>query len=340
VSLFLDAPHTGRKRVVTDGVSKWIVDTIQQPGQSASNVARILPTIFPGIQADRKTVAKYARHARLRWKLPRTVPLLTAQHRALRLAFCKKWSGARPEAVMNIVFTDEKNFRLFGQTHGAWGPVGVPNVNPQPQQGPRVLVWGGMGWHGKTPLYIEPNGTMNSDLYIQKVLEGIWLPYCDLLRAQRGVRKIMITQDGAPAHTSKKTMSWHKEHKTALVLGSHGRWPPNSPDINGPIENVWGDMALAVGDTHPKNLTELVEAIQEAWDNISLERLQKAISSWHARVRRIVDLEGFIFYPQPSGEVSQQTFSNIDPSAFNPKKVFRPKRRGIMPAKSNLDLFD
>ncbi|GFT22801.1 transposable element Tcb1 transposase [Trichonephila clavipes] len=41
---------------------------------------------------------------------------------------------------------------------------------------PGVMVWGGIGYHSRTPL-VRNASTLNSQRYISKVLESVVLPY-------------------------------------------------------------------------------------------------------------------------------------------------------------------
>ncbi|GFX00903.1 transposable element Tcb1 transposase [Trichonephila clavipes] len=40
---------------------------------------------------------------------------------------------------------------------------------------PRIMVWGGIGYHSRTPL-VRTAGTLNSQRYISEVLEPVVLP--------------------------------------------------------------------------------------------------------------------------------------------------------------------
>lgn len=327
VANFKDAPRLGRPMALAPHVMEWILRTIREPGQSVPSICRALPLAFAGLHVSEKCVRRCLKEAGYIWKFPRDVPLLTEQHRKKRVSFCKHWICVRPEVIANIVFTDEKNFRLFGPTTGGWVPLGVPLVHPAPKNSVRVLVWGGVGWHGKTPLYIAQDAIMDTELYISVVLEKIWKPYRALVEGEKKVR-LFLTQDGAPPHTSHRTKAWHEEEKTMLVHGPTGKecsgqWPPNSPDINGPIENVWGDMAVHVGSSQPSSVDALVSAIKEAWEVITTDRIRAAIVGWQNRLRWIVEHDGYIYCPDYAHTTPE---IGIEAAASWPvRKLYKPR---------------
>ena len=69
------------------------------------------------------------------------------------------------------------------------------------------------------------------------------------------VSKAVFMQDGAPAHTSKKTQGWCKEN-----LANHWektQWSGNTTDLN-PIEDMWGYLQEILNKRDPaKNISEL-----------------------------------------------------------------------------------
>ncbi|UYV63867.1 K02A2.6-like [Cordylochernes scorpioides] len=82
-----------------------------------------------------------------------------------------------------IVFTDESRFCL--QLHGGqirvWRHRGERMLNNcvmhrQTGPAPRIMVWGGIGYHSCTPL-VRIAGTLNSQCYISEVLEPVFIPY-------------------------------------------------------------------------------------------------------------------------------------------------------------------
>ena len=85
----------------------------------------------------------------------------------------------------------------------------------------------------------------------------------------------IFQQDGAPAHTAKKTKDWLKAN--IPNFWPKGIWPPNSPDLS-PKENLWSIMkdtiSLYEGAT---NLRMLENQLISAWRGLSPEFLDKLI---------------------------------------------------------------
>ena len=299
---FLDVHRSGRPSNVSDELRSWIASALHQPGMSTRRIIKIIENERgPGIVSSPNAIAAIAHAAGLSWRLPREVPLLTGLHREKRMAFCRHWIGVDFEAVKEIMFSDEKLFQVTGPWRGAWKLPEESHLHPVLRQSHvRVMVWGAVGWTGKTRLYMG-TASVTASLYISEMLEKTWLPYA-ASRASAGLQ-LRLVEDGAPAHRARDTRSWHESHGTALVHGPEGspcagQWPPNSPDINGPIENIWGDMAVAVGSKMISTKTELIEAIDGAWKEIvTKDRVQAAIQGWQKRLERIIDLDGFIYYP-------------------------------------------
>jgi hypothetical protein len=68
--------------------------------------------------------------------------------------------------------------------------------------------------------------------------------------------------------------------------------PPESPDLN-PIETIWRTIKQRLKNRGPiLDGTELRRAIQEEWDNITLEEINRAISSMPKRVAELNERNG------------------------------------------------
>ncbi|GFW72638.1 transposable element Tcb1 transposase [Trichonephila clavipes] len=102
---------------------------------------------------------------------------LTQNHRRLRCQWCDKrrmWVAEKNE----VVFTDES--RICLQHHNGrirvWRHRGERMLNScvmhrHTGPAPGIMVWGGIGYHSRTPLARIAGGTLNSQRYISEVLE-------------------------------------------------------------------------------------------------------------------------------------------------------------------------
>ena len=74
-------------------------------------------------------------------------------------------------------------------------------------------------------------------------------------------------------------------------------WPPNSPDINSLDYCVWGVMLAAYQKHNPKPTTKarLREVLQEIWDNLSQDCINKAVLGVRKRLRACVQADGGLF---------------------------------------------
>jgi transposase len=92
-------------------------------------------------------------------------------------------------------------------------------------------------------------------------------------------------QDGATSHTADNVQKWLINNVKDFV--SKNEWPGNSPDMN-PIENLWSIMEAKVYENgHFDSYEELILKIQDVWNNISVETLQKLSRSMKKRLQFI-----------------------------------------------------
>ena len=96
----------------------------------------------------------------------------------------------------------------------------------------------------------------------------------------------LLMQDGAPCHVSRKTMKFLKSRVRVI-----DKWPANSPDLN-PIEMIWAIIKLAVKARKPKNLDEIEKYINEAWDSIEIETINKLVRSFRDRLLLMLHFGG------------------------------------------------
>lgn len=228
-----------------------------------------------GIDISMSSVWRAARLAGLTPHKRPSKPFLTDAHKARRLRFAAKY---RRQNWRDVLFSDEKTFELFAHPHNqfVWSESAekVP-ANPTVKHPPKLHVWGGIGYNGKTQLYIF-TGNMDSAFY-----EGI-LKERLVADGRRifGHRPWIFQQDGDPKHTSDRVQAWLRQHVRFIPKAD---WPANSPDLN-PIENLWAYLQNRVYAREPRTLGGLQRIIEEEWAAIPAEYLHKLIDSMPRRL--------------------------------------------------------
>jgi hypothetical protein len=69
--------------------------------------------------------------------------------------------------------------------------------------------------------------------------------------------------------------------------------PPNSPDLN-PIENLWHILRTNIKKREPKPMKkqELIDALQEEWKRLDMDKINKLIESMPRRMQAVIDARG------------------------------------------------
>jgi len=104
-------------------------------------------------------------------------------------------------------------------------------------------------------------------------------------------------QDNAPIHTARIIKAWFEENGIEVE-----KWPLYSPDMN-PIEHVWKKLKEWVHEHHPELETmtgddvvikqRMLEALQEGWDALPQDFLDKLVELMEDRVKAFLKAEGW-----------------------------------------------
>jgi transposase len=155
------------------------------------------------------------------------------------------------------------------------------------------MFWGCFSGRKKGPcLFWEKSWkSINSERYCKHIL-----PLIERYTTLHPYLSFM--QDNAPAHSSKYTKNWLKEHGIYSIT-----WPPNSPDLN-PIEIIWNWMKQWIQETYGIELDSvesqgkkmkpdrLRQMVQEAWEQISEEQLNGLVHSMQQRCQDVINAHG------------------------------------------------
>ena len=212
---------------------------------------------------------------------------LSNEARGQRKTFCEwflqKCVG-RSTFLQDIWWSDEAHVYLHGdgnrQNVRIWSRSPPDAVYELPLHSPKVTVWcatiSAQGIIG--PIFFEDSRgktvTVNQERYQDVLLQfvnALQRRCADTLNVQ------WFQQDGAPAHTAKKTMELLRERMGDRVIskGADISWPPQSPDLSPLDFFLWGHIKAVIFKNDPKDLSELKEAIRAAIGSISRETCAK-----------------------------------------------------------------
>ena len=161
----------------------------------------------------------------------------------------------------NVLWSDECPFEITQtsnrQNDRVWAK---DNSNVPPLETikfpPKVMVWGMMSHQALSQLhFVEDKQMVNSSYYVDEVLRKTCMSALkrkqkigSILKVQmlKNMSKAIFMQDGAPAHTSRKTQQWYRDNLNSFW--EKAEWPGNSSDLN-PIENLWSILKGKLDET-------------------------------------------------------------------------------------------
>lgn len=217
-------------------------------------------------------------------------PLLTDDHKMKRKQFVN-WirTNFRKEDTMRILFSDEKMFDIDGIYNAQNDRIcAVDRVEADKKGGTKqmrkfaqkVMVWLGVCSNGVSPLVIFDKGTVNHEIYIQKVLP-VALKYGNQVFGDNWT----FQQDGATPHTHNLTQQWCQENFHSFIDKEH--WPPNSPDLNPLDYSIWDEFAHVMNWNKIKSKKTLIKELKCAVKKIRSDVVFESCNSWSKRLYRL-----------------------------------------------------
>jgi len=212
------------------------------------------------------------------------LPSLSQKNLAERLKYCQEHIN---DKFSNVCFSDESCFQLMANKTVVWYNRGEENkpVLSAPKQNKKVMIWGGISRRGKTPLYIhrlDQKETVNADTYIT-CLEECLIDSMDL-RYGEGMWRFL--QDNARPHSAHDTKNFFKDQNIRVI-----QHPSYSPDLN-PIEQVWAWMKKDIGKECFDNIEDLIEAIEDKWNELTIKFQNKLIDHHCEMVEKVLKNKG------------------------------------------------
>ena len=242
-----------------------------------------------GMRAGRTTVNNRLLSRGYRAYRPTTKPLLTANHRRLRLEWAQRWRNLTVAHWQHVIFGDESRFQLY-PVDGRLRVRCLPGERFRPgcqahrvqAGGGSVHVWGAFHNNVKSP-FVLPDGYLTGVLY-RGILQNTLVPFArhyfgDNYRYQ---------DDNATPHRARVVLDFLQQGNVTKM-----EQPPRSPNCN-PIEHLWDELGRAISsmDNPPQNLDELRQALLDKWAQIPVQRLQRLVASMPRRLAAIIAARG------------------------------------------------
>lgn len=286
--------RSGRPRKLSDRAKRAVVLLAQK--NRRLGLAALGNSVNPKVSSStiRRVLSESGYHRRA----ARRKPYLRKDHIKLRQQWATKYKQWKYNHWQHIIWSDESYIHI-GDNKGRVYITRRPNETYDDdcliwsfnQSSVRVMVWGCFAQNYKGPLVMldypgGAGGGMNTERYIEQVLDPVVL---GIYRDLKGSRRYMYyQQDGASFHKSKKTLRWFS--KEGVQLFFH---PPNSPDLN-PIENLWSILKQRIRSRPhpPTSVDELKQAVQEAWDSITIDEINALVQSMPERVQQVLSAKG------------------------------------------------
>jgi transposase len=261
------------------------------------------PTLSIRKQAKKLKVSDYTVRKGLKMLGKKSIvrppaPLLTERLKKLRFERSKRLLNIlKKDAASTVrIFSDKKVFtvdQVYNRRNDRiivnQGTPATPVITTKHPAGCMVL--GIVASDGqKCPAIFVPEGVkVNSDAYIE-LLKSKVVPW---LKKTYPKGNYVWQQDGAPAHTSKKTQAWLAENMS--MFWDKTIWPPSSPDLNPLDFSVWSVIEAKACKVPHSSVAALKDSIAKAWRYMSKDYLKRTCAQFRARIEKVIEMEGGLF---------------------------------------------
>ncbi|KAA8490751.1 Transposable element Tc3 transposase [Porphyridium purpureum] len=215
---------------------------------------------------------------------------ISEKNRVKRLAFAREYVHKPLSFRKNVIFSDEKIFRLDGP-HGynntyqrTRGPEPAPTMRRH-SGGGSAMFWGAMSWHGLSTLH-RVQGSLNAERYRQVMLNFMMFWALELpWRLDQPDCPFIFQQDNAPGHAALSTRELFDTVGIALL-----DWPARSPDLN-PVENLWAIVSRRVHwqGRQFMRLDDMLPVIYDCWRTKAPKYVEGFIESTSRRLQACID---------------------------------------------------
>jgi transposase len=289
-------PKIGRSRKTTPAVDREIAFLVEQDrSRTSTQLVAMLKDKYPDVQISASTVRRRLISLGLFGRMASRKPLLREANKLKRLAFAEKYQHWTAADWAKVLWSDEKKFELFNSKRRLYvrrkirEPLRNDTIQPTVKHGGgSVMVWGCFMGTKVGDLY-RINGIMNKEQYHQ-ILVHHAIPSGKRL----GGQGFVFQQDNDPKHTSLMVKNYLQKKEREGTITLLEDWPSQSPDINA-IELLWEEMDRQVQKERPTNEQALLAIVNQVWNNLQPEVLQKYIDRLPRVMKAIIEAQGGYF---------------------------------------------
>lgn len=225
---------------------------------------------------------------------------LTERDWETRTTLCRDLLRNVPQGDI-MLFTDEAHFNLSGtvnkQNFRYWSQKNPQELHQRPLHSPKVTVWCAIFEFGVWgPYFFEEDGvtaTVTSNRYCV-MLENFLRPKLNNLFNEYGQNNVWFQQDGATAHTARRSLGILREMFPGHIVSLRGDigWPPRSPDLSPCDFFLWGYLKSQVYQHRPQTIEALKEIITQEVAAIPPEMTRRVTENYRKRLNQCIENEG------------------------------------------------
>ncbi|KAI4883430.1 hypothetical protein NFI96_029838, partial [Prochilodus magdalenae] len=194
------------------------------------------------VHVSAQTVRNQLHEDGVRARRPQIGVVLTAQHRAGRLAIAREHQDWQIRHWRPVLFTDESRFTLStcDRHDRVWRRRGERSVACNILQHDRfgsgaVMVWGGISLEGHTALHVLARGSLTAIRDRDEILRPLVRPYAGAVGPG-----FLLMQDNARPHVAGVCQQFLQDKGIEAM-----DWPARPPDLN-LIEHIWDIMSRSI----------------------------------------------------------------------------------------------
>ena len=276
---------SGRPRLLSEGTLKRI---IREVSRSPRTTTQVLKEEFDLPNVSQRTIRRYlVQSGKFDSTYTRAKPFVSKKNIKHRMRWCKARRGWTEDYWRRVLWSDESPYVLrYNRAEHVWKRKDVPwtkeLLTGTVKGDKKIMVWGCFAAHGVGNLYRIP-GIMDQYGY-QNILENQLYPSIERLFPDGNY---IFQQDNDPKHTAIINKNWVRDNHIITM-----DWPAQSPDLN-PIENLWSILDQRLKDRRPQNENELFQVLQNGWNNLPVDLLDKLACSMPNRIKAVIKNRGY-----------------------------------------------